>query len=137
MHTTNYYDTFIAVADDCPITAAEIPPLKSNEKTIAGLQFDMMVQHPYKYNSDEVVFGVYATRKGITGNTALSAEREAFFSKGQPCLRSSPLTKRYGWGVHSNAEGKVALYALESVEYKQFLQDETIKKVKGMRSSKT
>jgi hypothetical protein len=28
----------------------------------------------------------------------------------------SPLAKHYGWDVHHNAEGKVALYAAESDE---------------------
>jgi hypothetical protein len=28
MHTTNYLNTFIEVAEDCPVKAAEIPPVK-------------------------------------------------------------------------------------------------------------
>jgi hypothetical protein len=133
MHTTNYQDTFIEVAEDCPVAAAQVPPQKGGDKTIAGLQFDMIQGAPYKHTSDDVIFGVYAMRNGIPDNER-EAEREKFFSKGQPCLRSSPLGKRYGWGVHSNAEGKIALYAIDSAEYRKFAADKALKHVKAMRS---
>jgi hypothetical protein len=63
-------------------------------------------------------------------------QREHFFSKGQPCFRASPLTKSYGWGIHSNEEGKIAMYGSESSEYQKFVADETIPKVKAMKSSR-
>ncbi|RVU00039.1 hypothetical protein EOD41_13830 [Mucilaginibacter limnophilus] len=135
MHTTNYYDTFIEVADDCRVTAAEIPQQKGDNKTVAALQFDMLIEHPYHYTSDDVVFGVYAAKNHITKKDEAD-EREKFFSKGQPCLRSSPLGKRYGWGIHSNAEGKVAIYPVESEEYKIFATDKNLKHVKAMRSKR-
>ncbi|WP_298711512.1 DUF6157 family protein [Micrococcus sp. 2A] len=40
--------------------------------------------------------------------------REAFFAKSQACLRASPLGKRHGWGLHHDAEGRVALVPLGS-----------------------
>jgi len=135
MKTTNYFNTFIEVAEDCPVKKAEMPPEKE-EKTVANLQFEMIYDHPYKYTSDDVIFHVYATKNKITGKQQLAAERERFFSKGQACLRSSPLTKRYGWGVHSNEEGKVAIYAVESAEYKKLSKHKTLKQVKAMRSKR-
>ena len=134
MTTTNYYNTFIEVADDCPIAAAEVPPLKKDTPSVANLQFDMIMANPYKYTSDEVIFGIYALRNGIVGN--LEAERTAFFAKGQACLRASPLSKRYAWGTHHDAEGKVALYSSESVEYQRFMSDSALKHTKAMRSKK-
>lgn len=134
-HTTNYTDTFIEIAEDSPVTAAEIPPVKGDKKTVANLQFDMIVHHPYKYTSDDVLFQVFAERNQLK-KSELKEAREAFFSKGQPCLRTSPLTKRYGWGVHSDKHGKVALYACESPEYKKLSKDKTLKVVKAMRSAK-
>jgi hypothetical protein len=133
MHTTNYYDTFIEIAEDCPISTAEIPPQKGEDKSVANLQFDMIVHNPYKYTSDEVIFGIYALRNGLSNN---EAERSAFFSKGQACLRSSPLAKRYGWGVHHNAEGKVALYPAESEAYQKFAANAALKHTKAMRSKR-
>jgi hypothetical protein len=134
MHTTNYYNTFIEIAEDCPIASAEVPPQKGEDKTVANLQFDMIMANPYKYTSDEVIFSIYALRNNITSN--LEQERENFFSKGQPCLRSSPLAKRYGWGIHHNSEGKVAVFPADSEEYARFLKDNTMKKVKAMRSKR-
>jgi hypothetical protein len=135
MHTTNYFNTFIEVADDCPISFAEIPPIKSNGKTVANLAFEMLVENPYEFTSDDVLYRIYATRNEISQANPV-AEREKFFSKGQPCFRASPLGKRYGWGVHSNSEGKIAIYAIESSEYKKLARDENLKHVKAMRSKK-
>lgn len=134
MHTTNYYNTFIEIAEDCPIASAEVPPLKGEAPSVANLQFDMIMHNPYKYTSDEVVFEIFALRKGIDSHK--DEERAAFFSKGQPCLRASPLTKRYAWGIHYDAEGRMALYPAESVEYQQFAQDSALKHTKGMKSKR-
>ena len=135
MHSTNYFDTFIEIAEDSPTQMAEVPPIKGEKKTAANLQFEMMYDNPYVYTSDDVLFTTYAIRKEIPRHE-MEAAREKYFSKGQPCFRASPLTKRYGWGVHSNAEGKVALFAADSEEYKQFVQDDSIPKKKAMRSKR-
>ena len=133
--STNYFDTFIEVAEDCPIDVAEVPPNKGKSKSVALLQFEMISENPYKYSQDDVLFEVYAERNGIASKDKV-AEREEFFSKGQACLRASSLTKRYGWGVHNNADGKIALYAVESTEYLNFVDDLEIKHLKAMRSKK-
>jgi hypothetical protein len=135
MHSTNYFKTFIEIAEDCPAEAGEVPPMRGTKKSVANLQFEMVYDHPYKYTSDEVLFGVYAQRKGYTKNE-MEEQRKLFFSKGQPCFRASPLTKRYGWGVHSDEQGRVAIYPVDSEEYQRFVQDEEVNKVKAMRSSR-
>ena len=48
-------------------------------------------------------------------------------------MRSSPLSKRYGWGVHSDAEGKIAIYALESDDYRKLCKDNKLEHKKAMR----
>jgi len=134
MKTTNYYNTFIAVAEDCPAALAEVPP-KKQQPTVADLQFEMIASAPYRYTSDDVIFQVYAMKQEIQ-KSELKVAREQFFSKGQACLRSSPLSKRYGWGIHCNEEGRVALYAIESQEYQHLLKDKNLKQVKAMRSKR-
>ncbi|MCH5718857.1 DUF6157 family protein [Niabella hibiscisoli] len=126
-HTTNYFNTLIEIAEDCPVETAEIPALKDDSKTIARLQYELLAKHPYKYSSDDVLFQVYAQRNDLTKAEYKSA-RELFFSKGQPCFRASPLTKRYGFGVHADENGRIALYGAETDHYKQLLKDEAIKK---------
>jgi hypothetical protein len=134
-HSTNYFNTLIEVAEDCPVNVAEIPPQKKNEKTIALLQYSMILEHPYVYTSDDVLFNVYARRQGIAKKD-YKTEREKFFSKGQPCMRSSALPKRYGWGIHSNEEGKLALVAVEDAAYKKLASDKNLKHLKAMRSKR-
>ncbi len=134
MHTTNYYNTFITIADDCPVADAEVPPLKGENLTVANLQFETVMEHPYQFTSDEVIFNIHCRRQGITSN--VEQERALFFSKGQACLRSSPLAKRYGWGIHHDEAGKVAIYPAGSAEYGKLAADAALKQVKAMRSKR-
>ncbi len=135
MHTTNYYSTLIEVADDCPAEVAEMPTSKGDKKSVANLQFDMVRQHPYQFTSDDVLFEVYAQKQDLTDSERVEA-RNTFFSKGQPCFRASPLPKRYGCGVHSDAAGKMALVAIESDDYQKLADDKNIQHTKAMRSKK-
>lgn len=135
VHTTNYFDTFIEVAEDCKALASEVPPLRGAALSIANIQYDLIARHPYQHTSDDVIFHCFATKHDLTQKERKKA-RELFFSKGQACLRSSPLTKRYGWGIHCNEEGKVALVAMGSKEYQKLRQDPKLKHVKAMRSKR-
>ncbi len=135
IHTTNYADTFIEAAGDCPVRNAEVPPEKNGEKTAANIQFEMIKKNPYKFTSDDILFAVYTIKNKIPAEKK-TTEKEKFFSKAQPCFRSSPLTKRYGWGVHSNAEGKIAIYEIESAEYKKLSQDKNLRHLGAMRSKR-
>ncbi|AKU92597.1 DUF6157 family protein [Vulgatibacter incomptus] len=122
MGTTNYVDTFIAIAPD---SAADrgIAPREAENPSIALRTYRMIRENPYRYTSDDVIFTVYADRNGIRQQDREEARR-AFFSKGQACLRASDLGKRYGWGVHSDGTGCVALYGVESAEYAAFVSGE-------------
>jgi hypothetical protein len=135
VHTTNYYDTFIEVADDCSAAGGEVPPIKGENKTAANIQFEMISKHPYKYTSDDVLFQVFADKNDLTKSEYKKA-RDQFFSKGQPCFRASPLTKRYGWGVHSDKEGRIALYGCDTSQYQKLSSDKKLKVLKAMKSAK-
>lgn len=134
IHSTNYFDTFIEVAEDTKADFGTIPPTKE-KKTVAEMQYELVAKTPYKYSSDDIFFQVFADRNDLT-KAEYEKAREQFFSKGQPCFRASPLTKTYGFGIHSDKNGKVALYGMETAEYQKFLADTKIKKVKAMKSSK-
>lgn len=135
MKTTNYLDTIIEVADDCPAHVAAPPPERGGKRTVANIQYDMIASEPYRYTSDDVVFHAFAVRNNVPEEDHAS-ERERFFAKGQPCLRTSPLAKRYGWGIHHDPDGKVALVAVESDEYRQLVADDSVKRVRAMRSGR-
>ena len=134
MHSTNYYNTLIEIAEDCPVDAGQEPPVKA-KKSVANLQYEWLADYPYEFTSDDVLFGVVAQRKGY-GDDELEEQRHIYFSKGQPCFRASPLTKRYGWGVHANAEGKIAIFGADSAEYAALVADDTVTKKKAMRSKR-
>lgn len=135
IHSTNYINTFIEVAEDSKAECGKQPVSKSDKISVAQMQFEMLAQSPYKFTSDDILFQVYAERKDLT-KEELKKARQEFFSKGQPCFRASPLTKSYSFGVHSDEEGKIALYGVETEEYQRFLENNKIKKTKAMRSSK-
>lgn len=126
-HTTNTPGTFTSVAPDCPATTAEVPPERATP-SVARIQYEMLVDAPYVHTSDDVVFASQGERRGI--------DRDTFFSTGRPCLRASPLVKRYGWGVHHDAEGRVALVPVESPEYAALQADPDLQQTSGMRSSR-
>ena len=48
IYTTNYFDTFIEVADDTKVNYGMQPPSK-DKKTVAEMQYEMISKNPYKY----------------------------------------------------------------------------------------
>jgi len=135
MDDQNYYSTFIEVADDCPLNSAEIPEQKSDGMSVPALQYELISENPYLYTQEDIIFEVFVIRNEIVEED-FAAEREKLFSRGQPCLRSSSLGKRYGWGIHCNEQGRVAIYAMESDEYRKFASDPKLKHMKAMRSKR-
>src|SRR5437879_1450340 len=108
----NYIDTFIVVADDCLASTGIVPTAKSEKKPIAVIQYHMLAGHPYEYTQEDVLFQTFVLHKEIPAKELQArghALRKEFFAKPQPCLRTSPLAKKYGWGFHCDHEGKVAL----------------------------
>jgi len=134
-HTTNYLDTIIEVSVDTKTTCGTKPPSKAGKKTIAEMQYEMIVSNPYKYTSDDILFLVFAVRNNVTEKDYDKVRKE-FFSKGQPCFRASPLPKNYGFGVHFDKNGKVAIFGMETEQYQKLLKNPGIKKVKAMRTRK-
>jgi hypothetical protein len=114
-HTTNYSNTFITVAPDSTAKTGTAPP-EAATPTLARRAFRLIMDHPYRYTSDDVLFAVYAERTQIPENKR-KATRIAFFSKPQACLRASDLCKKYGWGIHHDEKGRIAIYPIASAEY--------------------
>ncbi len=128
--STNYANTFVATAPDCPAMRSE-PPGKPD--TIAGLQYALLRDRPYALTSDDLLFEVHARRAGL-GEAERDRERAAFFAKPQACLRASPLVKRHGFGIHHDREGRVAAYGIETDAYQRLASDPALTVVAGMRN---
>ena len=131
----NYYNTLIEVADDCPTRRAQVPHARDGKKTKAVVEYEILVKHPYSHTEEDIAFETYAVVHDIP-KEIWPKERKKFLSKGHPHLRVSPLAKRYGWGIHNDAAGKIALIAVESSGYKQLLVDPQTTKVKAFRSTR-
>ena len=131
----NYYDTLIEVAEDCPASEAQVPQARGGKKTKPVVEYELLTKHPYAYTEEDIAFEVYAVLHDIP-KVSREKEREKFLGKGHPHLRVSALAKRYGWGIHNNAEGKIALLAVESAEYQRLVKDPRTAKVKAFRSTR-
>jgi len=134
-HTTNYTNTLIEIAEDSPVSESVIPVVKNEKKTIANYQYEKLTKYPLKYTSDELLFDIFAERNDISPSE-LEEEKQKYFSKGQACLRTSPLAKKSGFGIFHNQDSKVKLIPVESEEYQQLLKDDSVKKVKAMKSKR-
>ena len=134
-YSTDYFNAFLEVADDCPVDRAAVPPLSGGRKTAAALQYEALTAGPYSLTSDELLFRVHAVKNAVP-DSALAAARAEFFRAPRACLRASPLPKRYGFGSHFDENGKIALVPIESGAYRAFAADPKLKHFKALRSAK-
>lgn len=135
----NPVNQFIEIAPDSPTRTSIVPQDKADKRTVASIEYELLSAHPYCYTLDELQFAVNAMRNQISEDELTAQRRalwDAFFSKPHACMRASPLTKKYGWGVHYDAQGKIALYAVESKEYQRFVNDKKMQKYFAMRSKR-
>ena len=126
MKTTNYHDTLITASPDTPVTVGTIP---EKPETVAGAQHALLAGEPHAMTSDDLLHAAHLARGG-------DKDRDTFFAKPQACLRASPLVKQFGWGVHHDGEGRIALVGMESEDYARLLADPAVKKAPGMRRSR-
>ncbi|MDQ4088860.1 MAG: DUF6157 family protein [Actinomycetota bacterium] len=139
MADLNYYDTLIAVADDCPVDRSVVPTPRGGKPTVATLQYEMLAGNPHVLTQEDVLFESWLARQDLDHDRADRRRlREEFFSKPQACMRSSPLPKQYGWGLLFDGEGRVALLPMESPEYQRLVAatDTGVKVLKAMRSKR-
>lgn len=141
MDRVDYVNTFICAAPGSGAEAGLEPPAKQEGPSIVARSFAMLSGHPYELTSGDVIFTVWADRRGIPAEDRETARAE-FYARPQACLRASDLGKRYGWGIHADAEGRIALYAVDSPEYEVFesgtspLDGSTVTVTRAMRSSR-
>lgn len=130
--TTNYVNTFIAVSPDSTAPQGTEPKPGS----VAALQFALLRERPYGYTSDELLFEVHAVRSGFS-DADRSNDRDAFFAKARACLRASPLVKQHGWGLHHDAQSRVAAYDVHTDNYRRLAADAGLRQTQGMRNKRS
>lgn len=136
----NYFDTLIAVADDCPVDHAVVPEARGGKPTVAVLQYDMLAGDPGRLTQPDILFRSWLARQVRPEVPPAEEEalRTAFFARSQACLRASPLPKKYGWGLLFDHAGRITLCPMESGPYARILDgaDPAITIQKAMRSSR-
>lgn len=139
---TTILDTFVQVAPDCPVTSSMVPTNKKGAKpSIHVLQYELLSQNPYRFTLEDLIYEVHIRHKEIPAEQIeenAADIRTELFQKSYPCMRASMLAKKYGWGVHYDQEGKLALYGMETEEYRQFVHsgDNGPKLVFAMRNKR-
>lgn len=119
----SYTNTFIIVSADCPVTTSKVPVSSRAKKTAYEIEFDLLSSNPYRYNEQELIYEVHIRHKDLDTSYVSSHAEEIWqdlFKKPHPCLRASQLPKKFGWGIHYNEEGRIALYGMETDEYSDF-----------------
>jgi Family of unknown function (DUF6157) len=134
-------NTFVQIAPDSTATKALIPEARDDKKTIQVIQYELLSAQPYSLTLHDLIFEVFIRRNHIS-STDLELHKTTIwtelFSKNHPCMRASMLPKKYGWGVHYDAAGKIALHRVESASYQQLSAfGEGVQKVEfAMRSKR-
>ena len=90
---------------------------------------------PHALESDDLLSTFAAVRKDIPEDehTLFRAE---YFSKGQACMRASPLVKTFGWAIHHESAAKIALIDPTSAHFSEISNNLSIKHVTGMRNKR-
>ena len=126
------FDTFIEVAEDCPAVRGEVPPARAGRATKAAIEYELIAGEPYGLTAEDVAFRTRVLMRDIP-EANWSAERERLLSQEKPRLRVSALAKRYGWGIHIDSHGRVALVPIESEEYQRLAADPALRHIRAFR----
>jgi hypothetical protein len=113
-------DTFVTIAADCPAKVGTVPSARGGAPTVPAIQHALLTAEPYRYDHQGLIWEVHRRREGIAEDGAeTDAARRDLLSRPHPCLRASALPKRYGWGVHYDEAGRIAIYGVETERYRE------------------
>lgn len=134
-------NTFVVVAPDSRARKGLVPPVKPDKLTVAAVQYELLSKKPYSLTLEDLILETHVRRLGLSKSEAESRLPEIkaeLFSKSHPCMRASPLPKTYGWGVHHDEQGRIALHGVESAEYQMFASGAMteVNVVQAMRSKR-
>ena len=126
-----YHDTLITVAPDSTSGGGTVPA-----RGVAAFQYALLAGHPHEFTQAEVLFRT--AHRDVPGDPQKlrAAHWDAFFAQPRACLRASPLPKSYGWGLHFDARGRVALIDMTAPEYRQLMETPSVKVVPALRSAR-
>lgn len=100
-------EELIEVAEDYEGQYAQEPP-NGTSKTIARIEYELLIAHPYKFTERELFHEVHVVQRNKP-----HLKIDSYNIK--RCL----LVQSFGWGIHRNREGKLALVVPDSDQYKE------------------
>lgn len=118
----NYCNVLIQVAEDCPAQKGLTPDSKNE---IAYIGYDELSKNPYKYTELEFYRQVHHVCRS---KPELKIETYD--------IRRSVLCKKYGWGIHIDESGRLALVGCETEKYKELLNNILVDKVNSFKKSR-
>lgn len=98
-------EELILVAEDCPVELSIVPD-DGFPKTIARIEFEILNEYPYQFSESDLFIEVHINKRKRPDLKIDSYN-----------IKRSPLLQKYGWGIHRNQAGKLALVPVNSVEY--------------------
>ena len=87
------------------------------------MNFEQLVPNVYYSNISHGLKMFVDCLGFVIGHNEINAEM---------CIRD----RRYGWGVHYDQDGKMAIFGAESAEYKKLSKDKSLQVIKAMKSKK-
>lgn len=114
---------------------SQVEPPENAKPTITRLQFEMVMEAPYEFTAEDMIFAASGAGQAVADlpDEEHSEATAAYFAKPQAFLRTSPLPKQYGWGIHHDEQGRVALFAVGSPVYRDFAADPELKQIKALK----
>jgi hypothetical protein len=116
----NRRNALILVAEDCTAIKGTVPQPKDK---IAYIGYDELSKNPYKYTELEFYRQVHHIRRGKPELKIESYD-----------IRRNALCKKYGWGIHINESGALALVGCKTNKYKELLKNVMIDKINAFRN---
>jgi hypothetical protein len=130
-----FRNTFVRIAADCPEAGGIEPPSRGGKKPVHLIQLELLLGQPHHFTHESLVVESELLREPPTGETRAEVLGR-IRAKALPCLRCSPLAKRYGWGFHFDGEGKIGIHAGGSESYRKLAADPQLNQVAAMRNKR-
>ena len=119
-------EILITVADKCPANHGMEPTTNRAEKTITMHQYDVLTEMPYQLTYKQLKEEVHRTRRG---KEFTDEQLETYM------MKRSELCKIYGWGVHEDKNGTLALVGCETKEYRRLVRKPGVERKKAFNPS--
>jgi len=112
-------NVLVKVAEDRPVQKGTVP---GRSDVISHIGYDELSKNPYVYTQLEFYHQVHHIRRNKPDLKIESYN-----------IKRNSLCKKYGWGIHINELGKLAIFGCETEDYKKLLNNILVRKVNSFK----